>query len=1113
MNKKIILTATILCAISLSDVTAQKTMWRRAKGGTVCYGKAEDHNFVLPPPEQYDAIVKNGRTKSSSNFNVNYIGFTDEARAAFQKAVDIWEAIIVSPITINVTAQWVTLGDGVLGSATAGTFHANFNGAQQLNVFYPAALAEKMANKELNDSTDPDIFASFNSANTSWSFSLDQNEAIPGKYSLVTVVLHELGHGLGFLDSYSVTGTNGIVGLQGTGVPVPYDLQLENATNTNLFIGFTSPSSALRSQLISNNLFYRSPNVLVQNGGATAKIYAPTTFDPGSSIAHWNESTFNGTANALMTPQVATNERIFDPGAITKALLADMGWEFVYIDHAQLTDLEDTTGPYEIVATFSGDKLPIASPKTIYNSGAGEIELDMVPTGITNQYKATIPSTGSASTYAYYIKVNDATSRSFTEPGKITRVTTGTQQQLFVFATGPDTKAPKIVHQPKDFLIDAEQQLEITATISDNAKVQTAKLEYFLNNVAQPTLDLVLQSPEEDSIYSTLINIASLTDGQKLKYRIVVTDNAANTNQATSPARDFYEINTVGLLPLQDSYLNDYSVATDDFFAAGFTAQTPSGFTNAAIHSEHPYITGDGFPNNERNLTYQLKVPVEIKATESLLKFDEIVLVEPGAANSVFGDSDFFDYVIVEGSKDGGLTWTALGPGYDARDRSAWLTRYNSNIDTNPANNGNSLAIGDPSLYFTRTYNILDKFTAGDQVVFRFRLFIDQLSTGWGWAIDNVKIQIDDTPPTIAHNHIDWLKAGSDFPTVSVVVSDGSNLLEDVVLTLKKNGNELSTLTASGVTSGQTIAFNTELTSLVEGDVYEYKISTSDGAGNASSLPATGFLKVPITSFANPVTTYATQFETASTDFAGNFFSIQKPTGFSSNSIQTDHPYSVSFGLEASSSFTYTLLRPIIVNATNPYVKFNEIAIVHQSDYVVVEASKDDGVSWIALTEEYDAAKQSAWILASNSGTAGNSSLYRERLFSLLKLGQIEDEDEVLLRFRLFTNQTLTSWGWAIDDLFIQDQVTSVEALFGSLVTVYPNPFDDEVTIDISSLSENDHTISFSTTQGKPFFSKTAKPIQGKIRETIPLGSLSTGLYLLRISDGSNTVVRKIVRN
>jgi hypothetical protein len=135
MNRKIVMLAFVAVVFALSDVTAQKTMWRRAKGGTVCYGKAEDHNFKLPPPEEYNDILKNGRTKSSSNFNVTYIGFTAEAQAAFQKAVDIWEAIIISPVTINVTAQWTTLGNGILGSATAGTFHANFNGAQQLNVF------------------------------------------------------------------------------------------------------------------------------------------------------------------------------------------------------------------------------------------------------------------------------------------------------------------------------------------------------------------------------------------------------------------------------------------------------------------------------------------------------------------------------------------------------------------------------------------------------------------------------------------------------------------------------------------------------------------------------------------------------------------------------------------------------------------------------------------------------------------------------------------------------------------------------------------------------------------------------------------------------------------
>ena len=63
-----------------------------------------------------------------------------------------------------------------------------------------------------------------------------------------------------------------------------------------------------------------------------------------------------------------------------------------------------------------------------------------------------------------------------------------------------------------------------------------------------------------------------------------------------------------------------------------------------------------------------------------LINFNEIVLVEPGETGSVFGSADFYDYVIVEGSKNFGKTWFSLADGYDCRLVSSWETAYNSSI-------------------------------------------------------------------------------------------------------------------------------------------------------------------------------------------------------------------------------------------------------------------------------------------------------------------------------------------------------------------------------------------------------------------------------------------------
>ncbi|MCZ8353821.1 MAG: T9SS type A sorting domain-containing protein [Cyclobacteriaceae bacterium] len=1084
----------------------QKVMWQRAKGGTICYGKMEDHNFVIPPPEIYEQSKK-ARTKTA-NFNVTYIGFSAEAQAAFQRAVDIWETLLVSPVTINVTANWAPLGSGVLGSATAGTFHANFDGAQQLNVFYPAPLAEKMAGKELNDPTDPDIFASFNSANSAWSFSLDQNVSTPGRYSLVTVVLHELGHGLGFLDSYTVTGNNGVVGLQSTGVPVPYDLALENNAGTNLFVGFTSPSAALRDQLISNNLFYRSPAVVQNNGNAPGRVFAPTTFSNGSSIAHWDESTFNGTPNALMTPQVAPNERIFDPGELTLSMFRDMGWEFVYINHQRLTDTENTTGPYLIEATFQADKAPISAPTVVYNNGGSNQELPMILDVNSGTYKATIPSTGIASTYQYFIRVNDNSSRTFTEPGKLTRVTTGTVQNSFQFKTGTDIIKPKIVHSPKAFLIDAETDLEIEAQVSDNAKLSTVKLEYFLNDVAQPTIDLILQNPQEDSIYQATINIASLTDGQKLKYRIVATDNAANSNIGLSPATGYYEINTVGLLPAVDQYINDFNSNVQDYFTEGFTISTPAGFSNGGIHSEHPYVDGEGFPNNERELIYQIRVPVTIKSNDATLRFDEIVLVEPGAVGSVFGDNNFYDYVIVEGSKDGGLTWTALGPGYDSRDKTIWLNKYNSATSGN-----NSTAVGDPTLFQTRTYDLLTKFNAGDQVIFRFRMYIDEVAHGWGWAIDNLKIQIDDTPPTILHQHLDWIPSGNSGLTLSAIPQDVNQVTSLKLFYKKSNGTaagyESGELSYTGVLNNQTLTFDLDFNNLQNGDSVSYYFLPRDNSNNLGQI----LEYVARVGTLETISTYNNNFNAPSitSDFSGNFFSLSQPSGFANLSLQTSHPYPNGFGLDGSSDFTLTLLKKIDINEDNPYINFNEIAIINANDYVVVEASKDDGQTWVALTEQYNASKETVWTQALNANANGSSSMFRRRVVKLTKEGEITSTDNVIIRFRLRSNQTGNAWGWAIDDLGIQDITTESPSLLQNELLIGPNPFNQSLSVQFTHATE---PLEFTITNLNGANLHQQKFTEQELRNRTDLnpGDIQPGIYILKISNGKETVYRKLIK-
>ncbi|HEX9658206.1 MAG TPA: hypothetical protein VGB89_14980, partial [Bacteroidota bacterium] len=195
----------------------------------------------------------NPNSPQSATFIVQYNGFSAPAQAAFQFAVDIWSQLVVSSVPIRVKANWVPLGPGVLGSAGANGLVRDFAGAPQPGTWYPMGLAEKLAGGAINHPDSADINANFSSAFSNWYFGTDGNPG-SGQFDFVSVVLHELGHGLGFFGSMTVSSGQGSWGL-GSGFPFIYDRFAQNGSgqsllNTSLF---PNPSVALGNQLQGGN--------------------------------------------------------------------------------------------------------------------------------------------------------------------------------------------------------------------------------------------------------------------------------------------------------------------------------------------------------------------------------------------------------------------------------------------------------------------------------------------------------------------------------------------------------------------------------------------------------------------------------------------------------------------------------------------------------------------------------------------------------------------------------------------------------------------------------------------------------------------------------------------
>ncbi len=384
----------------------------------VCPADYTHTDFHIPPPAKFLQNFKNAKTAAATattaNIVVNYIGFDDaqDAKDAFQFAVDIWSSIIKSDVTIYINATYEPLSSGVLGSAGTGGLYRGFDGAPNDSTWYNVALAEKIAGNDLNEPGEADINASFSST-FNWYLGTDGNTP-GGMHDFVTVVLHEIGHGLGFFALNSYDDANG----EGRRNPGVFDRYIEDGSGVNIY-DVPNNSTELGDFYTSNNLFVNSPLATTSNGGARPKIYAPSNYNGGSSISHWDENTYNGTVDALLTPQIGSGESVHDPGPNMMSFFAEMGWVHTYMKHQPDLIVDNLVDDILVsVQVYSDTTLAVEQPVLHYSFDdfATQTDQNMNDDG-GGIYSFTIPNPGSFSILQYYISgVSDVLGRDYTSP-------------------------------------------------------------------------------------------------------------------------------------------------------------------------------------------------------------------------------------------------------------------------------------------------------------------------------------------------------------------------------------------------------------------------------------------------------------------------------------------------------------------------------------------------------------------------------------------------------------------------------------------------------------------------------------------------------------------------
>ena len=197
----------------------------------------------------------------------------------------ILNELYVANCSVTGNVQWAT--------STSASLAYTWPSYVQWKNGYQVAAFVRQRETNCNPTTSSIDFAIDLNPNVDWYRGIDGNPS-SSQYDLVTILLHEVHHGIGFASGYDENGGEYYPGnLFDTGLPPD------------------APSLFTSGDLIWNGYL---------------QLYAPSQYDPGVSVMHTDPNRYGGTADCLMCPFVNPGEVIHNPGPNLLRAMQLLGW-------------------------------------------------------------------------------------------------------------------------------------------------------------------------------------------------------------------------------------------------------------------------------------------------------------------------------------------------------------------------------------------------------------------------------------------------------------------------------------------------------------------------------------------------------------------------------------------------------------------------------------------------------------------------------------------------------------------------------------------------------------------------------------------------------------------